>query len=119
MRATSVIAGEALDDALAFTEGFEVAPENVLGKTAIKRLWTDGESIFAKQKESGQLVRILTCNMSWMPDYMWRGIIGHKKAQKGTKNELVEISASEPMADRILRQAKTAIFKTTRSLRVG
>ena len=109
------ICGEIFDDALAFNDGFEGASEKVLEKTAIKRLWTDGESIFAKQKESGQFVRMLTCNMSWMPDYMWRRIIGHKS----NKNEFVELSVREPMGDRTLRQAKMAIFKMRRALRIG
>lgn len=64
------IDSEIFDDALAFTEGFEVSPENVLGKTAIKRLCSNGQSIYARHLESGEFVRLLTCNMSWMPDYI-------------------------------------------------
>ena len=112
------IGGEFFDDALAFSDGFESAPEKVLGKTDIKRLWTDGESIFAMQKEFGQFVRMLSCNMSWMPDYMWKRIIGHKKAHKNIKIGFVEISVREPVTDRILRQAKVAAFRMRRALRV-
>jgi len=129
-RASEVIDGEAFDDALVFVGDFEVAPENVLGKTAIKRLWTDGDSIFTKKKETGQFVRMLTCNMSWMPDYMWKRIIdatrGGEDENRGTRAEgcvreesLREISVREPVADRILRQAKGAVFRMRRALRVG
>jgi hypothetical protein len=69
------IDGEIFDDALAFTKSFEVAPEKVLGKKTTKRLWTNGESIFAWCKANGDFVRLLTCNMSWMPNYMWRRIM--------------------------------------------
>ncbi|TSA31390.1 MAG: hypothetical protein D4R65_11205 [Verrucomicrobiaceae bacterium] len=122
--------GEMFDDALAFGDGFESSPEKVLGKTAIKRLWTDGNSIFAKKKESGQFVRMLTCNMSWMPDYVWRRVIAATRSggdeSRGTGAEervieenLREISVREPAADCILRQAKVAIFKMQRTLGVG
>lgn len=121
--------GEIFDDALAFSDGFEGASEKVLGKTTIKRLWTDGKSIFAKQNESRQFVRMLTCNMSWMPDYMWRRIIaatrGGTDGSRGTRagdcvreENLREISVREPAGDCILRQAKMAIFKMQRALRV-
>ena len=131
------VAGEIFDDALAFSKGFETSPEKVLGKTTIKRLWTDGEAIFTRLKESGQFVRMLTCNMSWMPDYMWRRIAaatrGGGDGSRGTGAEgresrveggfreenLREISVREPMGDRMLRQAKMALFKMRRALHAG
>ena len=117
------IEGEIFDDALAFTEGFEVAPEKVLGKTAIKRLWTDGESIFAKSKANGDFVKLLTCNMSWMPDYMWRRIMAVAKGRgnglrvtgRGSRmSNLVEISTGEPVMDRLFRKTKMFIWKVRR-----
>ena len=117
------IDGEIFDDALAFTESFEVAPEKVLGKTATKRLWTDGESIFAKCKANGDFVRLLTCNMSWMPDYMWRRIMavakgggnGLRVAGRGLRmSNLVEISMVEPVIDRLFRKTKMLIWKVRR-----
>lgn len=117
------IDGEIFDDALAFTEGFELASEKVLGKTATKRLWTDGKSIFAKCKASGDFVRLLTCNMSWLPDYMWRRIMA---VAKGGGNGLqvtgrvlrmsgiMEISTCEPVIDRLFRKTKMLIWKVRR-----
>ncbi len=129
------INGEIFDDALAFVEDFEIAPEKVLGKTVIKRLWTDGKSIFARRSASGQFVRLLTCNMSWMPDYMWRRIIAatrggevarsrvedrESRAAGGLREDsLREISVKEPVVDRIIRHSKMAVFKMRCSLRDG
>jgi hypothetical protein len=117
------IDGEIFDDALAFTGSFEVAPERVLGKTATKRLWTDGESIFAKCKANGDFVRLLTCNMSWMPDYMWRRIMavtkGGGNSLRGTgrglrMSNLIEFSTAEPIIDRLFRKTKMLIWKVRR-----
>jgi hypothetical protein len=112
--------GEIFDDALAFTEGFEVAPIKVLGKTAVKRLWTDGKNIYAKHLASGEFVRLITCNMSWMPDYMWRRVIaasegGVSRVVGGgctqDLSQLQEISMDEPLVDRVLREAKAFFWK--------
>jgi len=114
------IGGEIFDDALAFTESFEMAPEKVLCKTAVKRLWSDGGSIFAKCKANRDFVRLLTCNMSWMPDYMWRRIMvaamdcgnGLQVAGRGSRiPNLVEISTKEPLIDRFFRKTKMLIWK--------
>jgi len=117
------IKGEIFDDALAFTEGFEAAPQKVLGKTAIKRLWTDGVNIYAKHLATGTFVRLLTCNMSWMPDFMWRRIMavvkgsgnGLRVASRGLQmSKLVEISTVEPILDRFFRKTKMLIWKVRR-----
>jgi hypothetical protein len=116
------INGEIFDDALAFTEGFDMAPQKVLGKTAVKKLWTDGLHIYAKHLESGKFVRLLTCNMSWMPDFMWRRVMaaaggsGNGLRVSGgvggpDENLLKEISTSEPVLDRFLRKAKMWSWK--------
>jgi hypothetical protein len=119
------IDGEIFDDALAFSEGFEVAPKKVLGKTAIKKLWTDGAKIYAKHRETDKFVCLLTCNMSWMPDYMWRRVMaaaggggnGWRVASDECgpdENKLKEISTGEPVLDRFLRKTKMLIWKVRR-----
>ena len=67
------IDGEIFDDALAFFEGFEVATGKVLGKTAIKRLWSDGQNVYARHLKSGEFVRLLTCR-SLLPGELERRI---------------------------------------------
>jgi len=116
--------GAIFDDALAFTEGFEMAPGKVLGKTAVKRLWSDGRGIFAGHLASGEFVRLLTCNMSWMPDFMWRRVMAAGRGgaeSRGSRVEgepdlskLKEVSTDEPLGDRLLREAK-AFFWRVRS----
>jgi hypothetical protein len=117
------IDGEIFDDALAFVKEFEVAPDKVLGKTMVKRLLTDGESIFTKCKANGDFVRLLTCNMSWMPDYMWRRIMavtkGGGNSLRGTgrglrMSNLIEFSTAEPIIDRLFRKTKMLIWKVRR-----
>ena len=110
------IGGEIFDDALAFTEGFELAPEKVLGKTATKRLWTNGKSIFVRRAASQEFVRLLTCNMSWIPDYMWRRIMAVAKGGgKGLRmSNLIEFSTAEPVIDRLFRKTKMLIWKLRR-----
>lgn len=113
--------GAIFDDALAFTEGFEVSPGKVLGKTAVKRLWSDGHGIFARHLVSGEFVRLLTCNMSWMPDYMWRRMIaaagggdeGRESRVEGEVDvsQLREVPTGEPVGDRVLRTAKAFFWK--------
>jgi len=79
MRASSVIGGESFDDALAFVEDYEPSPVSVLGRISIKRLWTSPRGgIWAKA--GGEFVRLATCNMSWMPDYLWRRVFRSVKA---------------------------------------
>jgi hypothetical protein len=116
------INGEIFDDALAFTEGFEAAPQKVLGKTAIKKFWSDGRHIYAKHLGSGKFVRLLTCNMSWMPYFMWRRVmaaaeVGGNRWQVASdeggpvENKLKEISTSEPILDWFVRHAKILAWK--------
>ncbi len=117
------IDGEILDDALAFVKEFQVAPDKVLGKTKVKRLLTDGGSIFVRRAVSEEVVRLLTCNMSWMPDYMWRRIMasatsggnGLRVAGRGLQmSKLVEISTKEPLTDGLFRKTKMLIWKFRR-----
>lgn len=121
--------GAIFDDALAFLEGYEMAPKKVLAKSAIKRLWTDGCGIFARHLASGEFVRLLTCNMSWMPDYMWRRVMAassggaeSRKARGEAEPDLFnlkEISTEEPFGDRILRKARLLAWNLWREMQVN
>lgn len=107
--AASVISGEAFDDALAFVEGYEPAPVLILGKTAIKRLWTSPQGgIWARS--GGKHVRLLSCNMSWMPEYLWRRILSFvQREAPGRANvgidqaSLCELDVREPLLAHCLR----------------
>lgn len=116
------IGGEIFDDALAFTDGFAVAAEKILGRTLIKRLWTNGSSIFARTGD-GDYVRMVTCNMSWMPDYLWGTILHSRQtfepADTGTPidpADLREIDLREPLLDRFLRKTSVSFWRLRRGL---
>ena len=110
------IGEEIFDDALAFTEGFEATDQKVLQKISTKRLWSEGQNIYARHLQSGKLVRLLTCNMSWMPSYIWKRIMAAATSGgKGVRmSSLVEISTGEPMMEKIIRKSKMLIWKVRR-----
>ena len=87
-RASQVIEGAVFDDALAFIEDYEPAPQKILGRTPIKRLWisSSGE-LYIRQASDQVFVRLLSCNMSWMPDFFWKRLF---KATTPRKNLFAE-----------------------------
>ncbi len=108
---------EIFDDALAFVEGFEPAPLQVLGRTSVKRLWADsGGRIFARQTD-GSFVRLVTCNMSWMPDFLWQRLMSRQRPKcdnsnnSSTPEQLEEISLHEPLAASLLRKLSPCLSK--------
>jgi len=110
--------GEAFDDALAFDAAYEAAAIKISGRIDIKRLWTDRtRALYARHKASGGYVRLLTCNMSWLPDYLWLKLekfclTPRQDAAVGlpAEQELVEIDLSQPLADKLLLSAKKNWF---------
>ena len=113
-RASEVIAGEAFDDALAFVDDYEPAPVAVLGKTAVKRLWTSTQGgIWART--GGTYARLLTCNMSWMPDFVWKKILRCAQARKPDgARDLCELDFAEPFVDALGRKACEFAFVVRR-----
>jgi hypothetical protein len=66
------IAGEAFDDAMCFTDCYERHPQKVKDRLVIKNLLLDPKAgVFVKELPSGENVRLLTLNLSWMPDYIY------------------------------------------------
>ena len=108
--AAEVIKGEAFDDALAFIDNYEQADAVVLGKTVVKKLWTSPlGGVWARTE--GEHVRLLTCNMSWMPDHLWRRILACVKRQNNQalqlgskKRALIEIDLAESLLSTSLRR---------------
>ncbi|MBX9577075.1 MAG: hypothetical protein K2W97_01195 [Chthoniobacterales bacterium] len=72
-RASEIIAGEAFDDALAMVYEYEPAPQKILNRTEVKRLWVSATGqLYIRTALDQEMVRLLSCNMSWMPDFFWR-----------------------------------------------
>jgi len=64
--------GEAFDDALGITKGWLTASEKIRGRIPIKKIEIDRRGgFFAFQEPAGTPVRMLTLNLSWLPDYMY------------------------------------------------
>lgn len=98
--------GEAFDDALAFSQGCELTAATLPGGRRIKQLWTDGHAVYVKKKATGEYVRLLSCNMSWMPDYLTRRLAGY--ATPGSvpslqQDKLRSVSIKEPLLHKALR----------------
>ena len=64
------------DDSLACLDGYEAAPQKILGKTEIKRLWrAPSGQLYVKRIKDGKLLPLWSCNMSWMPDFFWKRLL--------------------------------------------
>lgn len=106
---------EAFDDTLAHPGWSEAAPKKILGKTVVKRLWAGPQGgIFIRRTDNGSIVRLVSCNMSWMPDFLYRRL-----AQAATTPEtdarvtrppslenLREVSLDEPPLETLLRRIR-------------
>ncbi|MFZ4600097.1 MAG: hypothetical protein ACOYNN_15770 [Terrimicrobiaceae bacterium] len=106
-RAADVIDGEAFDDALAFSEDYQVSPDQIVARLEVKRLWASpAGGLFARLRESGALVRLLTCNMSWMPDYLTRRLSRYGRRSPGRLSDgtqLREVSLKETGMEKLRR----------------
>ena len=121
-RASEIIDGEAFDDALAFVDDYDPAPVPILGKTTIKQLWSSPHGgIWGRT--SGNFVRLLSCNMSWMPDYLWKTIL--RSARVGRAEDLASptpvrdlrpIDLREPHGARLRRGTSAAVWRVRRHL---
>ena len=114
IHAQKPIQGEIFDDALALVSGFEVADELLLGRMEVKKLLNKDGGIFAQEKESGKYVRLLTCNMSWMPDFMWKRIQGARALQNPMYNHFVKthpISYNQSFIDKLVQKIRVLIWE--------
>jgi len=116
--------GEFCDDSLAYDANFEASPHKVAGRIQVKRLWSSPDgALYAKHLETDRFVRMITCNLSWLPDY-----IGEKlarfcltpeqdaKVKPPVESELREVDLSQPLTDKIATALRVKIFEMKRSL---
>ncbi|MDX2079821.1 MAG: hypothetical protein SFU53_03485 [Terrimicrobiaceae bacterium] len=101
--------GEIFDDALGIPRGFEPAGERVMGRTLVKRLWTDGRDLFVK-RNCGTMLRLVTCNMSWMPDFFWKRL--ERIVLNGRPGGAMKaVSYAEPRFHRIVRLLREGMWR--------
>ena len=115
--------GEFFDDALAYDANFEASPQKVAGRIPVKRLWSSPDgALYAKHLETGGFARMITCNLSWLPDYVWRKLMPFcltpeqdANVKAPVESELREISLAQPFTDKIATALKVKIFEMRRS----
>jgi hypothetical protein len=116
--------GEFFDDALAYDVNFEASPAKISGHIQVKRLWSSPDgALYARHLETGGFVRMITCNLSWLPDYVGK-IIAHfcltpeqdAKVKPPIESELREVDLSQPLTDKIATVLKRKVFEVKRSL---
>lgn len=111
--------GEFFDDALAFDEEFEESSAKVAGRITVKRLWSSPDgALYARHFKSGNLVRMVTCNLSWLPDYVGKKLMRFclspqqdAKVKSPKATELREVDISQPVADKIATVLMREFYK--------
>lgn len=102
--------GEAFDDALAIIGGWQTAATKVRGRIPVKRLAHDKRGgFFAFPAGNSAPVRLVTLNLSWLPDYMFHRLAPHclsVKPQAYNPDLCCEVDFSEPLGDRLVRRGR-------------
>ena len=101
--------GEFFDDALAYDAAYEASPHKIRNNITVKRVWRDGYgALYARHLASREFVRMVTCNLSWLPDYVGKKLTRFcltpeedEKVTKPSKSDLLEVDFSQPLADRV------------------
>jgi len=106
--------GEAFDDALAITKGWQRAPDKVRGRISVKRLARDSRGgYFAFEEKTGLPVRLATLNLSWLPDYLYWALIGGCGPTGKLSFDSAfcdEVDFSEPLSDQIIRRSREILW---------
>ena len=111
--------GETFDDALCFTENFAIHPEKVKGRMTIKELRLDPRGAVWSRTETGEVVRMVTINGSWMPDYIFHRLGALATTQEITKispaeyERLTLLDVSEPLSSKMNRELQMAVSRAS------
>jgi len=102
--------GEAFDDALAITAGWQKSATKVRGRIPVKRLVRDRRGgYFAFREEDGEPIRLVTLNLSWLPDYVYRKLLPGCQPVANLPYDgayMREVDFSEPLGVRLSRRTK-------------
>ena len=121
--AAQPLEGEFFDDALAYDTNFEPSPHKIKSQIVVKRLWRSPEgALYAKHLESGRFVRMVTCNLSWLPDYVGRKLARFcltpaqdAKVKPPADSDLRELDLSQPIGDKLMVYLRRRMFEIRRS----
>jgi len=122
--AAQPLEGEFFDDALAYDSSFETSPVKIAGRIQVKRLWySPDRALYARHLASGRYVRMITCNLSWLPDYIWRKLTPFcltpgqdSRVTPVTKPELRELDLSPAFIDKIATKLQIKLFQFRRTI---
>lgn len=122
--AAQPLQGEFFDDALAHDANFEASQFKVAGRIQVKRLWSSPDNaLYAKHLQTGQFVRMVTCNLSWLPDYVWKRLARFSltpeqdaRVKVPVESELREVNLSQPFVDKVATLLKRKVFEVRRAL---
>lgn len=111
--------GEVYDDALCFTENFAVHPVKVKERMAVKDLRLDPRgAVFVRHLPSDSIVRMITLNLSWMPDYIFERLIPFVTSSREPLAANVaqlevwpRLKTTEPLNSRVKRWTELAVYR--------
>ena len=113
--------GEAFDDALAITGGWQMATTKVRNRIPVKRLVRDERGgFFGFPADTPDPVRLVTLNLSWLPDYVFHRLASGclpTKPRPYDSKFCREVDFSEPLRDRLMRHGQEWLWnlRTRRS----
>lgn len=107
--------GEAFDDALAITKGWQPAPMKIRGRIPVKRLVRDKRGgFFGFPEKESTPVRLVTLNLSWLPDYVFHRLASGCLPVANLPYDArhcSEIDFSEPVIKFLMRRMHEQIWK--------
>jgi hypothetical protein len=111
--------GEAFDDALGITEGWKTAPAKVRGRIPVKHLARDSRGgFFAFPADGSEPVRLVTLNLSWLPDYVYRKLAPGCLPVGGLPYDHTccrAVNFGEPLRDRVIRRGEELLWRLRNS----
>lgn len=113
--------GEAFDDALGITDGWRTAQAKVRGRIPVKHLARDSRGgFFGFPSNGADPVRLVTLNLSWLPDYVYRKLApGCLPVSQLPYDPAFcrAVDFREPSADRVFRHSEELLWKMRTLLR--
>lgn len=107
--------GEAFDDALAITSGWQTAATKIRNRIPVKRLARRARGgFFSFSSADSRPVQLVTLNLSWMPDYLYQRLLpgcGPVGTLEYDAECCADVDYSEPVRCRLVRLARERIWK--------
>lgn len=107
--------GEAFDDALAITDGWQAASTKVRSRIPVKRIqWDRRGGFFAFTGMDKEPIRLVTLNLSWLPDYVYRKLAPNCLPIGTDPYDSFfcqDVDFTEPLRERVIRKAQERIWK--------